>query len=88
MVEPSFPNFRVNRDGTFNNLAVDGINLPSSVFSNEGKLLVASRNISQAQSIKLTFPVPDYTFSGTGLQDIFTGLIYSTISDILFTILL
>ena len=80
-MEPLFPNFRVTRDGIFNNLAVEGIILPSSAFSNEGKLLVASRNISQAQSIKLTFPSPDYIFSGTGLQDLFTGLIYSTIQD-------
>ena len=81
IMEPLFPNFRVSRDGTFNNLAVDGIILPSSVFSDEGKLLVISRNISQAQSIKLTFPAPDYIFSGTGLQDLFTGLIYSVVQD-------
>ena len=66
MVEPLFPNFRVSRDGAFNNLTVDSVNLPSSEYTDEGKLLVISRNISQAQPIKLTFTNPDYIFSGTG----------------------
>jgi hypothetical protein len=81
MVEPVFPNFRVNRDGSFNNLAVNGTQIPSSENTDKGRLLASNRNISIAQTIKLTFPEPEYIFFQTGLQDLFTGKIYSTIQD-------
>ena len=87
MVEPSFPNFKVTRDLVFNNLdvtqslIVDGVNISSPDHTDEEKILVTNRNISQALSIKLTFTSPNYTFLESGLQNLLTGLIYSVIQD-------
>jgi hypothetical protein len=81
MVEPLFPNFRVSSDGSFNNLVVNGIGIPSSENTDEEQLAISARNISQAQTIKLTFPNPEYTLPMSGLQDLFTGLIYPSIQD-------
>ena len=60
-----FPNFKVSRDDNYDNLSIGGINVPSPAFTDEEKTLLTTRNISRAQSIKLTFANPNYTFSPT-----------------------
>lgn len=74
-------NFKVSRDGSYNNLGIGGVKVPSPAFSDEENILVTSRTISHARSIKLTFANPEYTFSDTGLTDLLTGLLYPEIQD-------
>ena len=81
MAAGGFSNFRVNRDGSLNRLRVGGVGVPSTALSDEEKVLLTSRTISQARSIKLTFVDSVYTFSDTGLQDLLTGLLYPEIQD-------